>query len=114
MATAYSEFLSGAKQTQSTLPHDIMENIKLVITAHPTDGRKNINCSGKYNHQNDNIHVKQSTVSQNILRNCHDILKNCNDILFAVTKKKKNQSYMHHKSVSPQPTVLLNITIYRI
>jgi hypothetical protein len=35
------------------------------MTAHPTDGRKNINCSGKYNHQNDNIHVKHSTASKN-------------------------------------------------
>jgi hypothetical protein len=56
------------------------------MTLHPTDGRKNINCSGKYNHQNDKIHVKQSTVSKNILRNCHDILRNCHDILFAVTR----------------------------
>jgi len=35
------------------------------MTAHPTDGKKNKHCSGKYNHQNDKIHVKHSTVSKN-------------------------------------------------
>jgi hypothetical protein len=36
----------------------------VAITAHPTDGRKNTNCSGKHNHQNGKIHVKHSTVSK--------------------------------------------------
>jgi len=27
------------------------------MTAHPTNASKNINCSGKYNNQNDKIHV---------------------------------------------------------
>jgi hypothetical protein len=37
----------------------------VVMTKHPTDGRKNTNSLGKYNHQNDKIHVKHSTVSKN-------------------------------------------------
>jgi hypothetical protein len=36
-----------------------------VMTAHPIDGRKNINHSGNYNHQNDKVHVIHSTVSKN-------------------------------------------------
>jgi len=36
-----------------------------VMTAYPIDGRKNINHSGNYNHQNDKIHVIHSTVSNN-------------------------------------------------
>jgi hypothetical protein len=35
------------------------------MTKHPTDGRKDINSSGKHNYQNDKFHVKQSTVSKN-------------------------------------------------
>jgi hypothetical protein len=41
------------------------KNKIVVMTAHPTDGRININCSGKYYHQNDKIHVKHSTASKN-------------------------------------------------
>ena len=62
MAAQSSKILSWAKQTQSRLPHDLMENMKLKSRLYIQQMEGKIENVQENNHQNDNINVKHSTV----------------------------------------------------